>query len=131
MVFLNTAILYPVGEFDMKKIEAIIRPLRLEPVKAALAEEPNLSGLTVSDVRGSGRHGGHPVGIYRGLRYVITLPPKIKIELLVPDENVDHIVDVILENARTGEEGDGKIFVLPMGDAIRVRTGDHGDLAVT
>ena len=115
----------------MKKIEAIIRPLRLEPVKAALAEEGNITGLTVSDVRGSGRHGGHPVGIYRGHEYVITLPPKIKVELTVPDGDADRIVDLIITHARTGEEGDGKIFVLPMGDAIRVRTGDHGDAAVT
>ena len=115
----------------MKKIEAIIRPLRLEPVKAALSEEANVTGLTVSDVRGSGRHGGHPVAVYRGHEYIITLPQKIKIELMVPDAEADRIVDIIIEYARTGEEGDGKVFVLPMADAIRVRTGDHGDIAIT
>jgi len=114
----------------MKKVIAIIRPLRLEPVKAALSEEADISGLTVTDVRGCGRQGGQAVGTYRGKEYVITLPPKVKIEMIVPDENVDRVVDVLIESARTGQEGDGKVFVLPMGDAIRIRTGDRGDAAV-
>jgi nitrogen regulatory protein P-II 1 len=114
----------------VKKIEAIIRPLRLEPVKAALAEEAGVTGLTVSDVRGCGRQGGQSPGVFRGQEYVIALPPKVKIEMIVPDNDVEHIIEVILAYARTGEEGDGKIFVLPMEEAIRVRTGDRGDSAV-
>jgi nitrogen regulatory protein P-II 1 len=115
----------------VKKIEAIIRPLRLEPVKAALAEEAGVTGLTVSDVRGSGRQGGHRPGVFRGQEYVISLPPKVKIEMIVPDEAVDGIIEVILAHAQTGEEGDGKIFVLPMNEAVRIRTGDRGDSAVS
>lgn len=115
----------------MKKIEAIIRPMRLEPVKAALAEESGITGMTISDVRGCGRQGGHPAGVYRGQQYVISLPPKIKIELTVTDDAVDRIIATIVSYARTGEQGDGKIFVLPVGDAVRVRTGDRGDSAIT
>jgi nitrogen regulatory protein P-II 1 len=114
----------------MKKVIAIIRPLRLEPVKAALSTETDISGITVTDVRGSGRRGGQPSGVYRGREYVITLPPKVKIEMVVTDDEVDRVVDVIVEYARTGEEGDGKVFVVPMGDAVRIRTGDRGDAAV-
>ncbi len=110
----------------MKKIEAIIRPLRLEAVKNALADA-GATGLTVSDVRGSGRQGGHPPGLFRGEEYVLRLPPKIKLEMVVRDEDVDAIVDVLLEQARTGEEGDGKIFVLPLAAARRIRTGETGD----
>lgn len=115
----------------MKKVIAIIRPLRLEPVKAALSAEADISGLTVTDVRGSGRQGGQPAGMYRGQEYIVTLPPKVKIELVVPDQEVDRIVDVIVEYARTGQEGDGKVFVLPLVEAIRIRTGDRGDPAVS
>lgn len=110
----------------MKKIEAIIRPLRLEAVKSALAEA-GVTGLTASDVRGSGRHGGHRPGMFRGEQYVIYLPPKIKLELTVRDEDVDEVIAILLEQARTGEQGDGKIFVLPMADAIRIRTGESGE----
>lgn len=110
----------------MKKIEAIIRPLRLEAVKSALAEA-GISGLTVSDVRGSGRAGGQRPDIFRGQQYVMHLPPKIKLELTLRDEDVDEVIGIILEQARTGEEGDGKIFVLPMAEAHRIRTGETGD----
>ena len=114
----------------MKKIEAIIRPLRLEPVKAALAEEAGVTGMTITDVRGSGRQRGQRPSLFRGQEYVIALPPKIKIELVVPDHEVELVVQTILTYARTGEEGDGKIFVLPMEEAVRVRTDDRGDAAI-
>lgn len=113
----------------MKKIEAIIRPLRLEAVKAALAEA-GLSGLTLSDVRGCGRAGGQRPDFFRGEAYVLRLPPKIKLEMTVRDSEVDEVVSIILAQARTGEEGDGKIFVLPMFEARRIRTGEEGEEAL-
>jgi len=109
----------------MKKIEAIIRPMRLEAVKAALAEEAEVVGMTVSDVRGfSGPEEG---ASFFGAD---SLAPKVKIELVVPDEQVQPVIDLLLTYARTGASGDGKIFVLDMGDAVRIRTGDRGDVAV-
>jgi nitrogen regulatory protein P-II 1 len=113
----------------MKRVEAIIRPLRLEAVKAALAEA-GVTGLTVTDVRGSGRSGGQRPGLFRGEEYVIRLPPKIKLEMILRDEDVNEVLDLLLEQARTGEEGDGKIFVLPITDALRIRTGETGDLVL-
>jgi nitrogen regulatory protein P-II 1 len=110
----------------MKKIEAIIRPLRLEAVKTALAEA-GLTGMTVSDVRGAGRAGGQRPDVFRGEAFVMRLPPKVKLELTVRDADVDAVIALLLEQARTGEEGDGKIFVLPAGDARRIRTGETGD----
>ena len=109
----------------MKKVEAIIRPLKLDEVKIALGEI-GVQGLSVSDVRGSGRLGSQRES-YRGVRYTIDLPMKVKIEIVVRDEDVDEIVNTIELHAHTGEPGDGKIFVLPMGDAIRIRTEEHGD----
>jgi len=111
---------------DMKKIEAIIRPLRLEAVKSALAEA-GITGMTVSDVRGSGRAGGQRPDLFRGEQYIMRLPPKIKLELTVRDEVVDEVIEILLEQARTGEEGDGKIFVLPAVEARRIRTGEAGE----
>ena len=113
----------------MKKIEAIIRPLRLEGVKSALAEA-GITGMTASDVRGSGRAGGQRPDLFRGEQYIMHLPPKIKLELTVRDEDVDEVIALIREQARTGEEGDGKIFVLPAGQARRIRTGEVGDEAL-
>ncbi len=110
----------------MKKIEAIIRPLRLEAVKTALAEA-GLSGLTLSDVRGCGRAGGQRLDYFRGEAYVLRLPPKVKLEMTVRDSDVNEVIQIILEQARTGEEGDGKIFILPMSEARRIRTGEEGD----
>ena len=110
----------------MKKIEAIIRPLRLEAVKSALAEA-GLTGLTASDVRGTGRAGGQRPDQFRGEQYILRLPPKVKLEMTVRDEDVDEVVDILLAQARTGEEGDGKIFVLPVGEARRIRTGETGE----
>ncbi|MEO7715281.1 MAG: P-II family nitrogen regulator [Capsulimonas sp.] len=110
----------------MKKIEAIIRPIRLEIVKAALADA-GIAGMTASDVRGAGRPTGDRSPHFRGGEYVIYLPPKVKLEMVVRDEDVDLAIEVILENARTGEEGDGKIFVIPIAGAERIRTGETGD----
>jgi len=110
----------------MKKIEAIIRPLRLEAVKSALAEA-GITGMTVGDVRGSGRAGGQRPDLFRGEQYIMHLPPKIKLELTVRDDDVEQVIELILEQARTGEEGDGKIFVLPAAEARRIRTGDAGE----
>jgi nitrogen regulatory protein P-II 1 len=110
----------------MKRIEAIIRPLRLEPIKAALAEA-DVTGLTVTDVRGSGRSQGHRSGIYRGEEYIIRLPPKIKLEMVVRDQDVEDVIHLLLEQAQTGEEGDGKIFVLPVSETLRIRTGETGE----
>lgn len=110
----------------MKKIEAIIRPLRLEAVKTALAEA-GISGLTLSDVRGCGRAGGQRPDFFRGEAYVLRLPPKIKLELTLRDRDVEEAIQIILQQAHTGEEGDGKIFVLPMSEARRIRTGEEGE----
>lgn len=112
----------------MKKIEAIIRPLKLDEVKIALGEI-GVTGLSVSDVRGSGRQRGHRES-YRGTEYSVELPMKIKLEIVARNEDIDEIVATIERHARTGEEGDGKIFVLPMEDAIRVRTEERGDDAL-
>ena len=109
----------------MKRIEAIIRPIKLDQVKIALGEI-GVTGMSVTDVRGSGRHGGHRE-TFRGVNYVIDLPIKIKLEIVARDEEVDEIVDTIERHARTGEYGDGKIFVLPVEDAIRVRTEERGE----
>ena len=113
----------------MKKVEAIIRPLRLEAVKSALAEA-GVTGLTLSEVRGSGRAGGQRPDVFRGQQYVLHMPPKIKLEMTLCDDDVEEAIAIILEQARTGEEGDGKIFVLPMSEARRIRTGDSGDSAL-
>ena len=109
----------------MKKIEAIIRPIKLDEVKIALGEI-GVTGLSVSDVRGSGPQRGHRES-FRGESYAIDLPMKIKLEIVARDEDTDEIVAIIEHHARTGEPGDGKIFVLPMADAIRVRTEERGE----
>ena len=109
----------------MKKVEAIIRPLKLDEVKIALGEI-GVTGLSVSDVRGFGRQGGQAES-YRGRSYSIPLPMKIKLEIVARDEDVDEIVNTIERYAWTGEPGDGKIFVLPMDDAVRVRTEERGE----
>src|SRR5437867_13005085 len=109
----------------MKRVECIIRPMKLDEVKIALGEV-GVMGLTVSDVRGSGRHGGHHES-FRGMDYVIDLPHKIKLEMIVRDEDLDEVIETVLAHARTGEPGDGKIFVLPMEQAYRIRTGESGE----
>jgi len=112
----------------MKKIEAIIREERLEPVKRAL-EENSYFGMTVSEVSGRGRQKGIPLQ-WRVGEYRVDLLPKLKIELVVLDEDVNIAVDAIVRNAKTGETGDGKIFILPVEGVVRVRTGDKDEDAI-
>ena len=108
----------------MKKIEAIIRPFKLEEVKEALVEE-GIRGLTISEVRGYGRQKGH-TETYRGSEYRIEFVPKIKIEVVVEDSKVEKIVDAILNTGKTGQVGDGKIFISNVEDVVRIRTGESG-----
>ena len=112
----------------MKKIEAIIKPFKLDEVKEAL-QDVGLQGITVLEAKGFGRQKGH-TELYRGAEYVIDFLPKLKLELIVPDRLVDSAVEAIQSSARTGRIGDGKIFVYPIEDAIRIRTGETGDAAV-
>ena len=108
----------------MKKIEAIIRPFKLDEVKEALVEE-GVRGLTISEVRGYGRQKGH-TETYRGSEYRIEFIPKIKIEVVIDNDQVDKVVDAILRTAKTGQVGDGKIFVSDVQEAIRIRTEESG-----
>ncbi len=112
----------------MKKIEAIIKPFKLDDVKEGL-NEIGITGMTISEVKGHGRQKGHKE-IYRGAEYVVDFIPKIKIELIVNADMVEQVVDKIRNSANTGKIGDGKIFVLPVEDVIRVRTGEHGKDAI-
>jgi nitrogen regulatory protein P-II 1 len=112
----------------MKKVEAIIKPFRLEEVKDALAEI-GITGMTVSEVKGYGRQKGHSE-LYRGAEYVVDFLPKVKIELVVDEAQVDQVVDTIVEAARTGKIGDGKIFVSSIEKVIRIRTGETGSEAI-
>lgn len=112
----------------MKKIEAIIKPFKLDDVKNGL-NELGIMGMTVSEVKGYGRQKGH-TEIYRGAEYVIDFIPKVKIEIVVPADRVNQIVEKILETASTGKIGDGKIFVLPVERVVRVRTGEENRDAV-
>ncbi len=108
----------------MKLIQTIIKPFKLDEVKEALGKL-GIQGMTVSEVKGFGRQKGH-TELYRGAEYEIDLLPKIKVEIAVPDEMAGRVVEVIVEAAHTGKIGDGKIFVLPMDEAIRIRTGERG-----
>ncbi len=112
----------------MKKIEAVIKPFKLEDVKDALSEA-GVTGMTVSDVKGYGRQQGHSE-LYRGAEYVVDFLPKIKLELIVADEDVDSIISVIIESAKTGKIGDGKIFVSPVEKIVRIRTGEQDEEAI-
>ncbi len=112
----------------MKKIEAIIRPFKLDEVKEALVEE-GIHGLTISEVRGYGRQKGH-TETYRGSEYQIEFIPKIKIEIVVDDILLDKVVDAILRTAKTGQVGDGKIFIYDVQDVIRIRTEESGSQAL-
>ena len=112
----------------MKKVEAVVKPFKLEDVKDALAEI-GVTGMTVSEVKGYGRQQGHSE-LYRGAEYVVDFLPKIKIELVVADENVDQTVNTIVEAARTGKIGDGKIFVSDIDKIVRIRTGETDNEAV-
>ena len=112
----------------MKKIEAIIKPFKIEEVKEALSEL-GIEGMTVSEVKGFGRQKGH-TEIYRGSEYTVDFLPKIKIEIVVADGALEGAVDAIVKTAKTGKIGDGKVFVLPVENAIRIRTDETGDKAV-
>ena len=112
----------------MKKVEAIIKPFKLEDVKEALAEI-GINGMTVSEVKGYGRQKGHSE-LYRGAEYVVDFIPKIKLEMIVSDERADLVVNTIIEAARTGKIGDGKIFVTDIEKVIRIRTGETDEEAI-
>jgi len=112
----------------MKKIEAVIKPFKLEDVKEALSEA-GITGMTVSEVKGYGRQQGHSE-LYRGAEYVVDFLPKVKIEVVVKDEDVDMVTEKIAESARTGKIGDGKIFVSDIEKVIRIRTGETDEEAL-
>ena len=112
----------------MKKIEAIVKPFKLDEVKEAL-QEVGLQGITVTEAKGFGRQKGH-TELYRGAEYVVDFLPKIKLEIVVRDEIVDRVISAISDAANTGKIGDGKIFVLPLEEAVRIRTGERGPSAV-
>jgi len=112
----------------MKKIEAYIKPFKLDEVKEALSES-GVQGMTVTEVKGFGRTGGKKE-INRGSAYIVDFVPKVKIEVVVPDALVGRVLELIQENAKTGRIGDGKIFVRPVEEAIRIRTGERGEGAI-
>ena len=112
----------------MKLITAIIKPFRLDDVRNGLSDV-GVQGMTVSEVKGFGRQRGH-TELYRGAEYVVDFLPKVKLEIAVADDLVDRVVEAIIENARTGKVGDGKIFVSEIQDVYRIRTGETGDQAI-
>ena len=112
----------------MKQITAVIKPFKLEEVREALAEV-GVTGLTVTEVKGFGRQKGH-TELYRGAEYVVDFLPKVKIEVVMPDADVERCVEAIVKAARTGKIGDGKIFVTPVERVVRIRTGEEDDSAV-
>jgi nitrogen regulatory protein P-II 1 len=113
---------------DVKKVEAIIKPFKLDEVKDALAAA-GVEGLTVTEVKGFGRQKGH-TELYRGAEYVVDFLPKVKIEMLLDDAKATQVVEVLKKAAQTGRIGDGKIFVIPADDVVRIRTGERGSEAV-
>ncbi len=112
----------------MKKIEAVIKPFKLDEVKEAL-QQAGIQGMTVSEVKGFGRQKGH-TELYRGAEYVVDFLPKIKLEIIVKDEELQKVVDAIQKTAKTGRIGDGKIFVTSVEEVIRIRTGETGNNAI-
>ena len=112
----------------MRKIEAIIKPFKLDEVKEGL-QEVGIQGITVMEAKGFGRQKGH-TELYRGAEYVVDFLPKVKLEVVVNDDIVSKVVDTIGESAKTGKIGDGKVFVIPVEDAVRIRTGEHGSDAL-
>jgi nitrogen regulatory protein P-II 1 len=112
----------------MKKVEAIIKPFKLEEVKEAL-NSLGIQGMTVSEVKGFGRQKGH-TELYRGAEYIVDFLPKVKIEVVVKDDILEQVLDAVTEAAKTGRIGDGKIFVIPVEDTIRIRTGETGEEAI-
>jgi nitrogen regulatory protein P-II 1 len=115
-------------DHTMKKIDAIIQPYKLDDVKEAL-RKIGIDGITASEVRGHGRQKGH-TEVYRGQEYVVDFLPKVKLEIVVSDDQVDEILDTLIAAARSGRIGDGKIFVTPVEEAVRIRSGERGDLAL-
>ena len=116
------------GDINMKRVEAVIKPFKLEDVKDALAEI-GIDGMTVSEVKGYGRQKGHSE-LYRGAEYVVDFLPKIKMEMIIDDKDVDQVTSTIVEAARTGKIGDGKIFVSDIEQIIRIRTGETDNEAI-
>jgi len=112
----------------MKKIEAIVQPFKMDDVKEAL-KNIGIDGMTISEVRGHGRQKGHKE-VYRGQEYNVDLLPKVKFELVIPDTRIEEVIEAITAAARSGKIGDGKIFVLEVAEAIRIRNGDRGEMAV-
>ncbi len=112
----------------MKMVEAIVKPFKLDEVKEALTKA-GVQGMTVSEVKGFGRQKGH-TELYRGAEYSVDFLPKVKIQILVPDEKTAKVVEIITDSARTGKIGDGKIFVTPVDEVIRIRTGEKGPDAI-
>jgi len=112
----------------MKKIEAIIKPFKLDDVREALSEA-GVTGLTVTEVKGFGRQKGH-TELYRGAEYVVDFLPKVKLDIVVADNQVERCIEAIIAGARTGKIGDGKIFVTPVEHVVRIRTGERGEEAV-
>ena len=112
----------------MKKIEAVIKPFKLDEVREALSEI-GISGLTVTEVKGFGRQKGH-TELYRGAEYVVDFLPKVRLEVVVQDDRVEEVLESIIKSARTGKIGDGKIFVLPVDQVVRIRTGEIDDAAI-
>lgn len=108
----------------MKLVTAVIKPFKLEDVRAAL-EALGVRGMTVDEVQGHGRQRGH-TEVYRGAEYVVDFVPKVRVEVVVADEEVDRVVDVLIEAARTGKIGDGKVWTMPIDDIARIRTGERG-----
>ena len=112
----------------MKKVEAVIRHFKLEDVKNALSEQ-GISGMTITEVRGFGRQKGH-TEMYRGTEYAVDFVPKVKLEVVVSDDNLKDVIDTVMRSAQTGQIGDGKIFVTELADTIRIRTGETGEEAL-
>ena len=112
----------------MKKIEAIIKPFKLDEVKEALSSI-GINGMTITEVKGFGRQKGH-VEVYRGTEYEVNFIPKIQIGIVIPDAIIDKVIATIIEKAKTGDIGDGKIFIYSLEDIVRIRTGEHGKAAI-
>lgn len=112
----------------MKMVQAIIKPFKLDDVREALTEI-GVTGMTATEVKGFGRQKGH-TELYRGAEYVVDFLPKIKLEIVINDDKVNEVIDAVMKAAQTGKIGDGKIFVMPVEQAIRIRTGEEGDSAV-
>ena len=112
----------------MRLVKAVIKPFKLDEIRSAL-NDAGVQGITVSEVKGYGRQKGH-TEVYRGAEYVVDLLPKIKLEIVVEDDRVPAVIDAIVDKASTGKIGDGKIFVIPVEEAVRIRTGERGEEAL-